>query len=196
MPVGIDKLILKVVTQAHSFWRCAGRFWMSYIHIHPVLGSCCAIAKSLQRYREYGHVPAIRQAVSSRLSAIGLRLTAWTPHTCLAMGISGHPIGDLFQMSGWPNSLDLYTPVGLHRVRLAARYMCARRVRGTRHDSEGIRRVCLEASSHPAWRRFMSSLDERQRFLLHTFRCGASRTPTRFVHDGGEPPTCQHCHHP
>ena len=66
-----------------------------------------------------------------------------------------------------------------HALRLAARYRCLQETRLTRHDSENVSAVDVDASSQPCWSKWRKALNAHELLLLTIYRGGASSTPTR-----------------
>ena len=75
--------------------------------------------------------------------------------------------------------MKIDTGKGAHALRLAARYRCLQETRLTRHDSENVSAVDVDASSQPCWSKWRKGLNAHELLLLTIYRGGASSTPTR-----------------
>jgi hypothetical protein len=66
-----------------------------------------------------------------------------------------------------------------HLLRQVCRARALAHASASRHDSEGVDQIDLEASSARAWSTFRDSLTLEDRIHLKIFRCGATHSPTR-----------------
>eukprot|EP00930_Biecheleria_cincta_P010672 TRINITY_DN11292_c0_g1_i3.p1 TRINITY_DN11292_c0_g1~~TRINITY_DN11292_c0_g1_i3.p1 ORF type:complete len:257 (-),score=40.02 TRINITY_DN11292_c0_g1_i3:230-1000(-) len=100
-----------------------------------------------------------------------------------------------WELRGRSNDVfDAKSGKGAHTCRAAARIRCLQQrvgARRRRFDEQGLQNADVEVLSSPLWKRWLSTLDARERGALRTWRAGALASPTRMSSQAD--PVCPFC---
>ena len=211
-PWTVADTMYRQLLRSRCTWWCVARVWADRVTAHP------NYALAIQSLKAAVGLPASRvknAAVKCHAAYIGLRpvfgaggdfrlapaADADERAVFAARAAAREELGARSRRTDFEPS----SPCGLHAIRVAARIKALelrpRGATGVRKDAEGLRQADIEAMSHPAWKRWMKSLDEEERRCLRVWRGGGIFTPTRRY--GGRPgqqssplTACRWCEHP
>ena len=204
-PAAHADALMRAVLRTHCTWWCRGRFWALRATLHPVIGMAMAAFKqaataSLQRS---AHLRANlrRHAASLQLDwkegAAGEDLLAPCATEEDARVLQAAQLATAPEQP--EGTFAPGAPGGAHALRLIARVRLLAQARRGRFDYEGMERVDVQAQSFKPFATWLLGLSREDHSLVHIWRGGAARTPSRLASGhGGDARTvpCPWCEAP
>jgi hypothetical protein len=181
-PDSIADDVFKSVLRTRCRWWCKGRWWAQRVHVHPRFGA---------------HLTAAKRAADPKLT--------WSTFLDNAMeklllrcgfGFGGRSAENGIQIV-LPDDIDprilqgservrngqdhfwSNTEEAMHVLRSACRVQLLNTIRFSRHDSEGYKRIDIEASSCKPWQKFLKACTPECLQALNIWMGGAVTTQTR-----------------
>lgn len=194
VPKHVPALLFRAVLNTRCMWWCQGRWWAQRIELHPLYGAAIHAMKAIES-ENLVWSPFMHTAVSRHCDCLGLQLVAFEQQRGLCLQVAQDDDERVLRVSaevrGQEEVFWTADPAAKHAIRAIARIRCLQSVRTSRHDSEGVHEVDIEASSHRSWKAWVRSLSYDEEKLLRIFRSGATRTPTRRHREETFCPFCQ-----
>jgi hypothetical protein len=154
-PSTITTALYEAVTGTRCTWWCRARWWAERITNHPTLGVAIRGLHAGGRYLQW-HSPHLVAALHSHAKALHLRVVGIVGTTVL---LAPTPAADprlhahIASTYAPDSHFAAHGPRAAHTLRVAARLAVLTTTKRTRHDTEGIDDVDVEASSSRVWKR-------------------------------------------
>jgi hypothetical protein len=181
-PPFITKALYKAISGTRCTWWCQARWWAERIGIHPGMGVAIRgliAGGPLLRH----HSRHLETALHAHARTLNLRITELTHN---AIRLEPLPTADdrLYEhiattYRDHDGTFSTAHTAAAHTLRLAARLVVLASVKRSRHDSEAVDDIDVEASSSKTWSTWVRGLSDNDRTALNIWRGGAVRTPTR-----------------
>mmetsp|Transcript_79638 Transcript_79638/g.258085 ORF Transcript_79638/g.258085 Transcript_79638/m.258085 type:complete len:878 (-) Transcript_79638:151-2784(-) len=216
-PAALTQEFATAILQTNCTWWCRARFFADRIALHPGLGTavrCCQASEGVGAWR----APLARQLVATHAAELQLEVVRFdgtglwvspavgaSPQVVAAAEAAGlealqHAVRSGHEAPPRPSGRPVFRPAlpaGGHAARVAARVVCLRWVRATRHDAEGLADADVSLLSHSKWKKFLSGLSREDAQALAVWRGGAVFTPTRrWIHRNADLACCPWCPEP
>ncbi|CAK0823628.1 unnamed protein product [Prorocentrum cordatum] len=156
-----------------------GRFWASNIDLHPFFS---AVLTAIDRITTWDlrWSTFLEVNFTTFFDAIGFEFLQHDPERGVQFRRSvEEPDVRVRRLCGRRRIFWSDEEMVPHLLRQVCRARALAHASASRHDSEGVDQIDLEASSARAWSTFGGSLTLEDRIHLKIFRCGATHSPTR-----------------
>ncbi|CAK0846118.1 unnamed protein product [Prorocentrum cordatum] len=178
-PPDVVPAAMSAVLSTRCTWWCRGRFWASNIDLHPIFS---AVLTAIDRITTWDLRWSTFLEVNSTsfFDAIGFEFLQYDPERGVQFRRSvDEPDVRVRRLCGRRHIFWSDEEMVPHLLRQVCRARTLAHASASRHDSEGVDQIDLEASSARAWSTFRDSLTLEDRIHLKIFRCGATHSPTR-----------------
>ncbi|CAK0796724.1 unnamed protein product [Prorocentrum cordatum] len=178
-PPDVVPAAMSAVLSTRCTWWCRGRFWASNIDLHPIFS---AVLTAIDRITTWDlrWSTFLEVNFTSFFDAIGFEFLQYDPERGVQFRRSvDEPDVRVRRLCGRRHIFWSDEEMVPHLLRQVCRARALAHASASRHDSEGVDQIDLEASSARAWSTFRDSLTLEDRIHLKIFRCGATHSPTR-----------------
>ena len=173
--------------RGHNTWWCRARVWADSIHCHPKYAAAVRCLRTAAGFASHVCNPVFWKCVRHHARVLKLEVAEQQQPGMLWLkpGPSADPrliaaVRRAAAVSGAAGSLNFKPDADEgHCLRVAARVCALMSYSTTRQDVELIENVDVELHSHPAWKSWCSSLNDRDRGFLAIWRGGAAKSATR-----------------
>ena len=189
-PIEAAKKIFHAVLRSKCKWWCQGRWWAQRVQLHP-LYSCFITA--IKRISDDDLVWSlfIDNNLCKIVEQCGFIYEGFDKSHGARIGLTDHEDHRIKKITAKLRAGRNWFWTGTPEAEHAIRACCRLRLLGTcapsRHDSEGVDRIDIEASSTKQWTNFTKGLTEDERRALSIWHSGATHTQTRRWHNGHTP---------